>query len=149
MTTDPKAEAQAFKPALSDIPASSLLYLGAAMTNGADKYGHYNWRKTNTRIDTYLNAAFRHLLLAMDGHWNDDDSGLPHLAHVMACCAIILDAKTLGVMQMNDDEPGSADAVIDSLTRRNEARRKLLHFAKSPAPSQGAGEPNHHDYVPA
>jgi hypothetical protein len=45
-------------------------------TEGANKYGRHNWKKVRP-IDRYLAAAHRHLKLGI----NDDDFGLPHLAH--------------------------------------------------------------------
>jgi hypothetical protein len=43
------------------------------------------------------------------------DSGVHHLAHAMACLAILLDAKTCG--KLNDDRPPPVDmqALYDTL----------------------------------
>ena len=47
----------------------------------------------------YLEAALRHIFLAMDGEDQDEETGLPHEAHAMACMAIILDAKESGCLK--------------------------------------------------
>lgn len=73
------------------------------MEDGADKYGLTNWREHQVSASVYYNAAFRHLAAWWDGEENAVDSGVHHLGHVMACCAIILDAQYTN--QLNDDRP--------------------------------------------
>jgi hypothetical protein len=62
------------------------------MQNGVTKYGKYNWRESKVPAATYVDAAIRHLLSWNDGEEYADDSGVHHLAHAMACCAVLLDA---------------------------------------------------------
>jgi len=80
------------KPSVTAIPGPALLHLSLGMMNGVEKYGKYNWREKDVPICTYIDAAFRHLLAYADGEEIADDSGVHHLGHAMACCAIILDA---------------------------------------------------------
>ena len=110
--SNPKTVFGARKPPLHHIPPIALIQLGLAMENGADKYGLFNWREHKVSASVYYDAIMRHLLSFWDGesvdgdHETDDDgnplgSCIHHLAHVMACCAILLDALHTG--QLNDD----------------------------------------------
>jgi hypothetical protein len=51
----------------------------------------------------YYDAAMRHLMAYFDGQDLDPESGLPHLAHVMACASILIDAKKNETL--NDNRP--------------------------------------------
>lgn len=61
--------------------------------HGADKYGIRNWRKDAILMSTYKGAILRHLRDWSDGEDLDPDSGINHLYHIMACCAVLLDAQ--------------------------------------------------------
>ncbi len=88
---------------LSCIPKVAISWLGQVMGNGADKYGAFNWRQKNITASIYEDAMARHMFAWAEGEDTDPDSGLPHLAHVMACAAILLDAADKNVL--NDDRP--------------------------------------------
>ena len=74
--------------------------------DGAGKYGPFNWRDNPVEAMTYIAAAKRHLGSFLEGEWLASD-GVQHLGHVMACCAIILDAKASGTLIDNRPSPGS------------------------------------------
>ena len=116
VVADPKAAFGSAKPGFSSIPPVALLNLGKAMENGRDKYGHMNWRKTPVETLTYVDAGFRHLAVYLDGENSDPDSGLHPLAHVMACCAIVLDAEAQGTLVDNRPTPGKCREVIVEFT---------------------------------
>ena len=103
---NPKANTK--KTDLSLVPPVALLHLGEAMMDGASKYGPYNWRSTGASARVYVAAAMRHLGCWLDGQENAQDSGVHNLAGVMACCAILLDAQSLGVMEDDRPSPGAA-----------------------------------------
>lgn len=110
---NPKTKAGAAKPALiSVIPTASLLHLGEVMKLGATKYGPFNWRETPVPAETYMDAAMRHLLSWQDGEDEDPESGMSHLAHVMACMAIIIDAKENNMLDDNRPKAGRAGQMI-------------------------------------
>lgn len=88
---------------ISDTPINSIRLLGLVHNNGAEKYGTLNWRKHTVSASVYYNAAWRHMAAWYEGDDLDPESGLPHLAHVMACMSIILDAEKFG--KLNDDRP--------------------------------------------
>jgi hypothetical protein len=100
---NPKARAGALKVPTQFVPPVAKLHLGLAMKDGAEKYGPFNWRIEPVSSTTYMGAMERHLAAWFDGEDKAEDSGCHHLAHVMACCALILDSEDLGVLV--DDRP--------------------------------------------
>lgn len=120
---NPKTAMGAKKPDLSVVPPSAELHMALAMMNGAKKYGPFNWRESPISARPYIAAARRHLLAYLDGEdfsADTEEEGLPvhHLAHVMACCAILLDATEIGTL--NDDRPaikGRAGPMIEEYNR--------------------------------
>jgi len=109
--------------------ATALGSLG--LLDGMLKYGRTNWRVAGVRASIYVDAAKRHLNFYFEGEDNDPDSGLPHLAHALACLAILVDAKAAG--KLNDDRQvaGGYRALMTELTP-HVARLKELHAAKDP-----------------
>ena len=93
------------------------------MMNGAEKYGPFNWRDAPISYRPYLAAAMRHLASCLDGEDFSQDTVLAelpvhHLGHVMACCAIALDAIECGTM--NDNRPkvkGRTGSMIEEYNR--------------------------------
>lgn len=115
---NPKTAHGVAKPGFHGIPAGAILHMGRAFQNGLDKqYGLANWRDDRVSASTYYNAVLRHMLAWWDGQDDAPDSGVHHLAHVMACCAILLDADELG--KLNDDRPrvGNFAEIVARLTK--------------------------------
>ena len=98
------------KPRTSAVPPKAILALGEAMQDGANKYGQYNWRTTSVSATVFYDAMMRHLLAWYDGEDLAADSGKPHLAHLMANCAILLDAKEHNVF--NDNRNAKSKEII-------------------------------------
>jgi hypothetical protein len=96
-----KTVAALHKPRLSDVPPVALFALGAAMSNGKDKYGRFNWRDTGTTSSVFYDAMQRHLAQWYSGEDFAEDSKVHHLAHIMASCAILMDSEFQG--SLNDD----------------------------------------------
>lgn len=57
---------------------------------GAGLYSRDNWQHVAEPRRRYRNAAMRHLSAMHDGHWLDEDSGLPHAAHAICCLMFLL-----------------------------------------------------------
>lgn len=121
---NPKTAMGAKKPDLSVIPPAGILHLALAMMNGANKYGPFNWRDNDgVSYRPYIAAAMRHLAACLDGEDYSQDTveaGSPvhHLGHVMACCAIVLDAEAVG--KLNDNRPkvkGPAGDMIEQFNK--------------------------------
>ena len=100
---NPKTLVGASKIPLHLVPPSAKYYLAQALKNGADKYGAYNWRDAAISVSTYKAAMERHMDAFWDGEDFAEDSGVHHVAHAMACAALILDA--LSIDKLVDDRP--------------------------------------------
>lgn len=119
--------------------ASALGCLG--LLDGMCKYGRSNWRVAGVRASIYYDAAKRHLDKWFEGQDIDEEfdgegnlvggSGLPHLAHALACLAILVDAQAAG--KLTDDRM-VAGGYHDFLARLTPhvARLKALHADKDP-----------------
>lgn len=116
--TNPKDLIGAMKPRLSLVPPAGLVYAALAMANGADKYGAYNWREKKVQAMIYLEACVRHTLSFQDGEENARDSGVPHLAHALACLLILIDAKETGNLIDNRPKGGVTAALIERYTKK-------------------------------
>lgn len=116
---NPKTRIGALKAPLQLIPPSAEVYMAEALADGAKKYGAYNWREEPISVSTYIGAMRRHLGAFWDGEDCAADSGVNHLAHVMACCALLLDSQSLGIL--NDDRPpaGNVDMLLESYVEKN------------------------------
>lgn len=98
MSDDPKKKFGDAKPQLHMIPPAAKEATARALELGAKKYGERNWMGEKVSMTTYLSAAQRHLDCIMDGEDIDPESGVHHLGHVMAGCAIVLDALRHGML---------------------------------------------------
>jgi hypothetical protein len=68
------------------------------LLDGAGKYGRSNYLVAPVRASIYYDAAMRHLAKWFSGEETDEDSGIPHLGHVLACCAILVGAQAAGTL---------------------------------------------------
>lgn len=100
---NPKTAIGVTKVPLHLVPPSAKHYLAAAFSDGAKKYGPYNWRDKTVSSSVYIGAAQRHIDAWWDGEDLSADAKVHHLAHAMACLAIVLDAAN--VSKLNDDRP--------------------------------------------
>jgi hypothetical protein len=115
---NPKTARGKAKPAISSIPPVAILHMGQAMEQGREEYGLMNWRYEPVSASTYYDAMFRHMGAWWDGEDVASDSLVLHLAHVMASCAIVIDALEQGTLI--DDRPikGMTYATISALTKK-------------------------------
>src|SRR5690606_37465900 len=77
--SNPKSAIGLTKPSTFSIPPVAELHLGAAMNNGADKYGTFNWREHAVSVSVYVDAIRGHLAAFRDGEDIASDSGVHHL----------------------------------------------------------------------
>lgn len=98
---DPKKTQAVQKPQLQLIPPALNEHIAAALHNGSTKYGPWNWRENKVELLTYIGAMRRHLDALLDGEDIAQDSGVHHLGHVAASCAIVLDAQAHGTLVDN------------------------------------------------
>lgn len=69
------------------IPPSAVLSIGAVMTYGAQKYAPDSWR--GVEVKRYQGALMRHWYAYLSGEVYDQESGLPHIEHVLTNAAFI------------------------------------------------------------
>lgn len=87
------------KPPMEYVPYGPLADVARVMQTGAEKYGRKNWRKDKILASTYIGAITRHALLEWaEGIDTDKDSGQHPLAHVIACCLLVMDAEKHGTL---------------------------------------------------
>ncbi len=87
------------------LPPEFLIQTANVMGFGADRYGAWNFRETPIKLSTYQGAMMRHLVAIANGE-DIDESGFPHVAHIAASAAIILDAAKHG--KLIDDRPSKS-----------------------------------------
>ncbi len=76
------------KPRLSLVPAEAIEAIGAVMTHGAEKYGRDSYKQVEP--ERYRDALMRHVCKWLkDPHGVDEDSGLPHIWHIITNAAIL------------------------------------------------------------
>jgi hypothetical protein len=105
--TNPKDAIGSSKLPLNLVPDTLAIYAAASFAEGASKYGAYNWRVAGVRASIYRAALERHLKKWWNGENRDKKTKVPHLASVIACAAIILDAEVCGML--TDDRPPAVD----------------------------------------
>lgn len=135
---NPKAKWGDAKAPFFGIPMSAVIQMGTVMGGGGFKYGLFNYRETDIKASTYHDAILRHLSLYFDGEDYDpvsaaapgeiDDecpgSGAHHLAHVMACCALMIDAQESGRLIDDRSKTGLVRKILD------ESAKKFAEFKR-------------------
>tara|TARA_Y100000815_G_scaffold176204_1_gene160444 strand:+ start:12336 stop:12884 length:549 start_codon:yes stop_codon:yes gene_type:complete len=109
--------------------ASAMGAIG--LLDGMLKYGRNNWRASGVRASIYFDAANRHLNAWFEGEDHDPDSGVPHLAHALACLAIIVDAQAAGKLTDDRQHKGGYRSLLTELTG-HVGRLKEMHADKAP-----------------
>lgn len=72
------------KPDLSQISLELMEGLARVRMFGEKKYARYNWKK-GFKVTRSLSAALRHTFKFLSGQTVDEESGLSHLHHAVAC----------------------------------------------------------------
>ncbi len=103
--TNPKDAVGAKKVPLSLCSPIAKAHWSLAQYAGRAKYGAWNWRVAGVRSSVYLDAIQRHADAYASGEEVDPIDGTHHLGNIMACCAILLDAREAG--KLTDDRAPS------------------------------------------
>lgn len=138
---NPKTRLGQVKPSITSIPPTALFHCAMAMMDGERKYGLHNWKEKDVPARIYIDAAMRHLMAWADGEEYAEDSQVHHIAHVMACCCIILDAMEQGVLIDDRSIPGQTSSVLKRFS-------EFLEQQQKPAPAPDVPKPiieNHKD----
>ena len=115
---------------ISTVPLTVLWELGAALLEGALKYGRHNYRVAGVRASVYVDAAFGHIGQWWEGEDIDQDSGLSHITKAIASLVVLRDAMIQDMLV--DDRPprsklsevrGNLQSIVDRIfTDHPEAR---------------------------
>ena len=109
-------------------PTTATAYGCLGLLDGMLKYGRSNFRAVGVRASIYVDAVKRHVDAWMEGEDTDPDSGLPHMAHALACLAILVEAQVKG--NLNDDRmyPTRYREMMSELTPHvNRLKEKYAH----------------------
>lgn len=147
----------ALKVPLHLVPATVVAHMAMAFADGGIKYQPYNWRVEPISASVYYGAARRHIDAWWEGEDTAGDSGVHHLAHAMACLAMILDTmERPGCLNDNrpppSDYPGLLDrmaGLLPALKERPEALFDLHEIPRTdgalstaaPKPEEAGQEP--------
>lgn len=101
--TNPKDAIAQAKVPLHLLSPIAKAFWALAQFAGMCKYGGWNWRITGVRASVYLSAMERHMDAYKSGEDLDPSDRTHHLGNVMACAAILLDAREAG--KLVDDRP--------------------------------------------
>jgi len=112
-------------------PNTATILGTLGLLDGMLKYGRLNWREAGVRFTIYYDAMRRHMDKLIEGEDIDTDSGLPHEAHILACIAIIVDAKACGNMVDDRNYPGGYLKLLEEATAHVK-RLKEVHKDKNP-----------------
>jgi len=131
--TNPKDMIGQTKLSMDLVPESAVAEMSLSFLEGALKYGRFNWRSKGVRASIYYSAMRRHMSKWYNGEDEDADTHVSHLASVMACCAIIIDAKLMG--KLNDDRPPKSP-VSEQINAYMEKVKHLQDLFKDEDPYQ-------------
>jgi hypothetical protein len=124
--TNPKDAVGTRKAPLSVVPMNVVAEAGAAMLEGALKYGRHNYRDAGIRESVYFDGTMRHLIAYWEGEDIDPDSGVSHLTKAIASLLVWRDAQMNGYA--TDDRPPKARPFYPDLNARAAA---LVDAAKA------------------
>ncbi len=134
MSENPKHAFGSAKPPTHFTPPSAEFWLGYVCATGAWKYGWFNWGETGILWSDYYDAARRHLDSLLAGEDRDPECKAPHEAMVMACMAIIIDARAQG--KLIDDRPQNQTAKLGPIFDEIAA---LIAERRNPGPTGEGG----------
>lgn len=138
MTTkniNPKEVIGSEKVSVGTVPDSAMYGLSLAFLEGAAKYGQFNWRLTPVRYSIYDAAAQRHRAKYRAGELFDPKTKVPHHFSLMACYAIIEDARISGTLV--DDAPPPQLELIELIDKDYaEVARNIRHLFRACKPRQ-------------
>jgi hypothetical protein len=121
--TNPKDAIGTNKVNLGLFPDTARIAGALAFTEGALKYGRYNWRVAGVRASIYKDALDRHMSQWWNGEDMDGDSQMSHLFKALACIAVLIDSQVCG--KLTDDRPPRAP--VTALLNAGTAITELLH----------------------
>lgn len=159
---NPKDRLGIKKVPLALLPLSGQVVQAMAHHIGKEKYGTYNWRERAVQMTIYLEAAKRHIELMLTGEDMDPDSyvdipnpdgsatrvHVPHSGCVMACMAIIEDARAAGCLIDDRSILGEGGAALLRMYTAADYKKTEEQIRKSKSPCKTLGEVSGRRYSP-
>lgn len=135
-SVNPKDKIGSRKIDLGLVPDSAVVGLAIALTEGAVKYGRFNWRIAGVSARIYHAACRRHLSKWWNGQDEDTATTVHHIDNAMACLAIIRDAMLYD--KLTDDRPPapSPHAVAEMIDLAEKKQAWLVELFKDHKPKQ-------------
>lgn len=93
-------------------------------TFGANKYTDKGWVEVSNGIERYLNAMLRHYMKFRRGKQKDEESGLPHLSHMVWNALAVLELYKRNEEVVKD----TMNEVLEEYTTDNFADYILDYF---------------------
>ena len=90
------------KPRMDLISPLAMAYLAQVLTFGANKYAAHNWRK-GIPLSKLIAASQRHLTAIAAGIDTDEETGLPHVAHLL-CEAMFICEQLVSPLHVSTDD---------------------------------------------
>ena len=119
------------KLSYSLLDRAALAWTAAVLTYGAVKYERENWRTVPDHRVRYYDALLRHLEAWRGGELYDDETSLPHLAH-MTCCAMMLLGRECADLSELPARLRTALAYARKLRSERESRQAATGSAPPP-----------------
>lgn len=116
------------------------VYWALGQKDGEQKYGRDNWREKPVLEHIYLAAIERHVKRMRAGEIVDRASGVPHAGHIMACAAIIEDARAAGCLIASNSAHDHGCEIMDFFTDEADYNKTAAELAKSRSPCKTIGE---------
>jgi hypothetical protein len=138
-STNPKDLIGSDKLPFHLFPFTAILYGTLALCDGALKYGRANWRAAGVRASIYYDACLRHITKWFEGETTDPESGLPHLAHALACITILIDATEAGKLK---DDRMFKGGYLEALKKYAPEVKRLKEVHKDKTPKHWTIEDN-------
>lgn len=130
--SNPKDLIGSTKVPMGLVPPITMAYLAVGHLEGDLKYGRVNWREAGVRFSIYLDAMLRHIMKLRDGEWADSITTVPHLANILCCASIIIDAHHAG--KLIDDRPKSNEATSETIDEMSSIVKTLQELFKDKKP---------------
>jgi hypothetical protein len=129
--SNPKDAIGIKKPPITTVSHGVMMEVGAAMLEGALKYGRHNYREIGVRASVYRDATWRHMALWWDfGEEKASDSGIHHISHAIASLTVLRDGMMME--KWVDDRPPSLP--IDLYHELEKAVKDIIAKYPNPKP---------------
>lgn len=116
LISNPKDALGRMKVNIGLFPNIARIWGAMVFAQSAPDYGEFNYRGNAVSVSEYINAIERHAVQFRAGQDLDGKSKLPHVAHIIASAAIILEAAANGVLIDDRYEGDKSAELLDALT---------------------------------